>query len=364
MTTLQVVADAVKIRERTKTAAYKFGVLSAYHRLRNNSNLTTVMFHRVLPKHSEALRTSDPLYTLPTDVFRDCLLFLRHHYNIISLTQLTTAQKTGERLPDCPLLLTFDDGWADTLDHAAPELNKMGLPGVCFVASDPLDDPEIDWWQDTFNSLWRHGQISEVHIREAWQTLRRPPIPNEQAPGVGPFLRCLAMLQEIPPTTRKALLGRHGATVPPGAERQMLRPESLRDLLESGVAIGAHGATHLPLTLCRNVEDELTRSRRRLSQILGGESQGAVTAMSFPHGRFTDDMVRTAWNAGYDSLFTSRQVLDRVKTGAPSATLFGRIEISLSGVTDTSARFRPELMAMLMFSRPILTRPGGPRMQH
>jgi peptidoglycan/xylan/chitin deacetylase (PgdA/CDA1 family) len=46
-------------------------------------------------------------------------------------------------LPDRSLVITFDDGYASVLEHAAPALRDAGFGAVLFLATDLLDRPTI-----------------------------------------------------------------------------------------------------------------------------------------------------------------------------------------------------------------------------
>jgi peptidoglycan/xylan/chitin deacetylase (PgdA/CDA1 family) len=77
----------------------------------------------------------------------------------------------------------------------------------------------------------------------------------------------------------------------------------VRELHDAGMTIGSHSRTHPDmrcLTLSRQRE-ELLSSRLCLEDKLGS----AVTAFSFPFGRFDMDLVRLAWDAGYHTVGTS-----------------------------------------------------------
>lgn len=70
-----------------------------------------------------------------------------------------------------------------------------------------------------------------------------------------------------------------------------------------GVTIGAHGATHIPLTQCddRTVENELLSSKHCLEDITGKP----VTAVAYPYGAVDQRVRDAASRAGYACGFTS-----------------------------------------------------------
>ncbi|MFQ5983669.1 MAG: polysaccharide deacetylase family protein, partial [Woeseiaceae bacterium] len=42
--------------------------------------------------------------------------------------------------------LTFDDGYRDFIENAAPELNRLGMPATVFIATALMD--QTYWWDE------------------------------------------------------------------------------------------------------------------------------------------------------------------------------------------------------------------------
>ncbi len=59
----------------------------------------------------------------------------RRGFHAIPLAQLTDHWRTGAALPPKPVVLTFDDGFANLLPHAAPILAELGFRATLFVVS-------------------------------------------------------------------------------------------------------------------------------------------------------------------------------------------------------------------------------------
>jgi len=86
--------------------------------------------------------------------------------------------------------------------------------------------------------------------------------------------------------------------------KSFLSPHELRELASRpGVTIGAHGATHIPLTQCddRILENELLSSKHCLEDITGKP----VTTMAYPYGAVDHRVRAAADRAGYTYGFTS-----------------------------------------------------------
>src|SRR5437016_3559358 len=123
-----------RIKSAVRDLVFGAGALTARHRLINRRRLTVVMFHRVLSPEDPRWVDADPEYTLADATFADAIAFLGRYYSVIVLEDLF-ASLEGRALPPCPLLITLDDGWADTGLYALPALRSQRLTAVVFVAA-------------------------------------------------------------------------------------------------------------------------------------------------------------------------------------------------------------------------------------
>jgi peptidoglycan/xylan/chitin deacetylase (PgdA/CDA1 family) len=139
------------------------------------------------------------------------------------------------------VLITFDDGYRDNLDNAAPVLARHGFPSVLFVPIAYLDD--------------------------------RQPLPHERA---------------------SARDSRHSPTLDWGA---------LAELEALGMQVESHGISHTPLPQLDNGEAtrELTLSKQRLEERLGRP----VRAFAYVKGAVGRRHLPLVADAGYELAFTS-----------------------------------------------------------
>src|SRR5262249_23825226 len=162
-----------------KEMAYRTGMFGVAHRLRNRCSVTAVIFHRVLPREHPAWRGAGPAWTVLDTVFRDCLHFFSDHYTAISLQGLLDACADAKPLPPRPLLITFDDGWADTAEYALPILQEARMPATVFVVSDCVGRYEL--WQDTIVRTWHTRALQPCHFVRMWKATEvadRRPVPS------------------------------------------------------------------------------------------------------------------------------------------------------------------------------------------
>jgi len=256
---------------------------------------------RVLTYHKVNDLWPNPI-TVPTRTFaRQMSLLAELGYRPVSLDVVLDHYLNGAPLPRKAVLITFDDGYRDNLENAAPILLRHGYPAVIFVPTGFLDD-------DT-------------------------PLPHETA------------LRQ---------LGVHNPTI---------RWSDFAALEASGLRIESHGVSHTRLSELdpEEVTRELVASKARLEERLGRE----VEAFAYIKGTSADfgpEHPPLVQQAGYKLAFSAifganspqsdRFQLRRYSVEPFSARSF---ELVLAGACDvlsfkdgeTGTRVRRALMAAI-----------------
>ena len=94
----------------------------------------------VLTYHDIAERHGADEFAMPPMEFRRHMEYLRDQgYTPISLQQLISANNGQEKLPDKPVLLTFDDGLVSYEKVAVPILQEFGYPSVLSIVTAWVD---------------------------------------------------------------------------------------------------------------------------------------------------------------------------------------------------------------------------------
>ena len=81
----------------------------------------------------------------PTTFERYCRFF-RQHFRVVSLSDLVARIANGEPLKR-QLAITFDDGYMDNFDNAAPILEQLGLTATFFVVTKWIGSAVVPWWE-------------------------------------------------------------------------------------------------------------------------------------------------------------------------------------------------------------------------
>jgi peptidoglycan/xylan/chitin deacetylase (PgdA/CDA1 family) len=97
-----------------------------------------VAFHRV----SDAYRDS---LTCGVTEFESFCRFFQRNFAVISLRDMVARLERGQQLSKT-LAVTFDDGYRDNYECAAPILRSLGVPATFFIVSDFIDSEIVPWW--------------------------------------------------------------------------------------------------------------------------------------------------------------------------------------------------------------------------
>jgi peptidoglycan/xylan/chitin deacetylase (PgdA/CDA1 family) len=331
-------------RDLLKRLLYRTGALAAYHRMHNRRALTVVMFHRVLATSDPRAAAADWTWTVSDEFFAACLWFFIQHYHVIAIQDLLESLQGRGELPERPLLITLDDGWADTEDYAAPLLHQMNLPSVVFVVAEAVGGREP--WSETIRRLWRSEETRPILQETVRTTAGFERLDTSQELGA-----LIDSLSRLDPQARRALADklRERSTV----RDEMLSEDQLARLQSMGCAIGSHGLTHTSISLAPDPWKELQESRRALHRILAQDAH-APEVFSFPNGRYDTESIRLAGEAGYACVFTSDAHLSSIPEKPSRPLVFGRIDIGWR-YAGLDRRLREELLAAGLFLRPMVS---------
>lgn len=128
--------------------------------------LSIVLFLSMLPAFAAAQAAADKKVRIPVlnyhsitvdpgnratitpEKFEEQMMYLAENgYTTLSLQQFTDVLEGKESAPDKPVLLTFDDGYADNYTHAYPLLKKLGFRATLFMSPGMVDDGYFLNWE-------------------------------------------------------------------------------------------------------------------------------------------------------------------------------------------------------------------------
>jgi len=112
--------------------------------------LPTLMYHKVgePPPGSQLAK----LWVSAADFRRQMGHLKRHGYTAMLFAELRDAELGRRTLPDRPVLITFDDGYANNAEVAVPIMREFGMKGNIFLVYETVD--RHNSWHDPASEPW------------------------------------------------------------------------------------------------------------------------------------------------------------------------------------------------------------------
>jgi len=237
-----------------------------------HGRLSILIFHRVLPK-------ADPLFPdLPSVAdFEERMRWVAAWFNVLPLQQAVERLFEGS-IPARALAITFDDGYADNEQVAAPVLRKYGLCSTFFVSTGFLDGGCM--WNDRVIEAVRACAKDRLDLSAFGLGVYLLDSAPARRRCIDDILKRIKHLKqgERDATTRGIVSAADGGHAP----ALMMTPQQVRSLRNMGMEIGAHTQTHPILTRLRPdaALAEIREGKTELEAIL----DEPVELFAYPNG--------------------------------------------------------------------------------
>ena len=281
------------------------------------------------------------------------LAVVRRAFRVLPLSRALHALHAGLPLPPRAAALTFDDGYRDNLEVAAPLLARLGLPATFFLVPSLLDGGPA-WWE---TAGWAFGQSTRSHLR--WDGVPWSldgPVSRRNAAE-----RACERLKDRDEAARRRSVAELTALLEcprEPADGLFLDWDAARRLARlPGVEIGSHSRDHAILSResGSSQREDLAEARRALESRLGVE----CPALAYPNGTAEDYdrwTIAAARAAGHRWALTTRAGVNR--PGTPPYELRRVMLAAADGVPGLMrAAGRPWRERERRAQRPAATRP-------
>jgi peptidoglycan/xylan/chitin deacetylase (PgdA/CDA1 family) len=248
-----------------------------------------------------------------TRVFARQMEIIARHYRPLALDELVKILEGCNSVPRRAVIVTFDDGYADNCEIAAPVLNRFGIPAAFYVVVDSIASCQPPWpirvrhaflstrvaiWNDPAARRWPLGKHDErLHAFEA------------------ACVHCGRLAGEAQENAVVAIETQLDSAPYAPNQRLMMSWEQLHTLGKQGHVVGSHTLSHPNVAQlgAREAEQELCASKQKLEQQLSQP----VWHFSYPNPvldpHCTDETAALSRRVGYRTAVTSRRGLVRPK---------------------------------------------------
>ena len=132
---------SVNLNKLIKAAGGRAAAASGMYARDFSSRMVVIAFHRV----SDQL-PSDGL-TCSGAKFEAFCRFFRRYFKVVPFSEQVAGVREGRAMGGT-LSITFDDGYLDNFEVAAPILLKLGLPATFFVATGFIGSQIVPFWDE------------------------------------------------------------------------------------------------------------------------------------------------------------------------------------------------------------------------
>lgn len=238
--------------------------------------------------------------------FERCVRHLSKKYTVLSLEE--ACSKDCPTSPSKPIAtISFDDGYHDNLEYAAPILLKYDCPASFYIVTDCIDHGHMVWTQE-IKHYFSHTKSATFsadlsylpqHLRtDGWKTRRQRLAYAQQVRN---------FLLKAPQGLRDSFLINMRSAFPDVTPvNPMMTWDDVRQLHAAGFVIGSHTKSHPVLSTLINkadIEAELRLSAERIRDILGE----FPVSIAYPFGAFNKKVTAAAHMTGYRHGVTSNQ---------------------------------------------------------
>src|SRR5437016_2829693 len=288
----------INMKDLIKRTIVGSRLLQAAGRLRGPS-AAILMYHSVMedPGSQEAY-LGEIIHS--QKVFRQQIELLARRFRPTSLDQVERFINGKAEIPDRAVVVTFDDGYTDNYEIAAPVLNELGVPATFYATVDCVEQRKLPWpgrlwflfhntktgdWSDSSGKTWPLSSGVE----------------REKA-----MLRSCDECCQLAGTEQEMYVARLAAEldteVPARSGALMMNYDQLQALAGQGHIVGSHTMTHPNMAYVNPAaaRRELTESKLHLEQQL----KRPVAHFSYPcpalSPHWTDQTVAASRDAGYE----------------------------------------------------------------
>ena len=188
--------------------------------------------------------------------------YLKQHYNIIGLNDYLDAVRSGKRLPDKAVVITFDDGHVSNY-ALLPTIKRMQIPVTIFLCSSIVGTHRHFWFRHSAEMKPQVEALKKFSNGQRLEAMRQYGFAQEQEYD----------------------------------DVQALSKEQIEEMAP-WVNFQSHTCFHPILPQCDDteVENEIEGSKRQLEEAFGL----TVNALSYPNGDYSARDISLAQAVGYE----------------------------------------------------------------
>lgn len=273
----------------------KTGIFDFYGNLRRKitkSQISILAYHRV-----GSQTDGWSLNPLCEKIFDYHINYLSKNFKIVSLSNLSEMIRNGN-VPEKAVVITFDDGYKDNYEFAFPILKKYNAPATVFLATGPVEEKNLFWW-DKINYALFHTDMESIDLNHigAYQLCCNE---DKVLAGLNIQEKLKKMDNNKKETVIEELINLTDVNIPEKlGKKYLLSWNEIKKMNKNNIEFGSHTVTHPILTNVSldKAKWELINSKKCIEENLETE----VESFAYPNGDFNAKLSSLVKNIGYTS---------------------------------------------------------------
>lgn len=202
------------------------------------------------------------------EVFRQHMEMIARHYDPVSMDDVLRFLRGEKTLPSRAVAITFDDGYLDNYEAAAPILDGVGVPATFYVAVGCIDTGKLPW-----PGRLRYAFFStRSHRWKDHRGIERPLSNGEERERV--LLHASDYCATLCGSAQESFVASVETELEVDSQKNlgmMMNWGQLRSLASRGHSVGSHTMTHPNVAQVsdQQARSELSESKRRMEEALG-----------------------------------------------------------------------------------------------
>lgn len=290
--------------------AKTFSSESLLQRLRSfrfHHKIVVLMYHEVLEDTHSCIAWT----VVKESEFIRQLMYLREHFNILSLKEALSIMERGV-VPNKPCaVLTFDDGYAGNRRVVLPIIKSLSIPITVFVATKAIQEQK-PYWYDILISRLSKNKNEDIHLdlgrfKLGLKVFRSDLCGEDHWDEIQKLLNILKI--KLPKERNEIIESIIVQTNNVNSDaNEIVMPMTVEDVrvmaASKFVTLGAHSHTHDILTQMdeKAVKLSILTSKELLSMWTGQD----VNYFAYPNGDFNDYVISVVNELGFMSAFTTK----------------------------------------------------------
>jgi peptidoglycan/xylan/chitin deacetylase (PgdA/CDA1 family) len=266
--------------------------------LRTQPRAVILLYHRI------ANIPFDPnLINVTPEHFSEHLEYLRKHYRLMSLTDLSKTL-SNNKVPDKTVVITLDDGYLDNFRNAKPLLEHYEAPATIFVSSGYLGKNKEFWWDELERIIFLSKEPPKQFELDISGKLYKWELHKNNNKDLAPkvYMEIQLLLRNLDEEKIKKTINDLAlilkSNIDARDDYRAINFDELKIFASNGlIRVGSHAVTHPALTKLSTEmqKQELTQSKSLLEDILCRP----IDTFSYPYGYWNEHTVSLVREAGY-----------------------------------------------------------------